>query len=609
MTRVSILTCFSPPEENDNEFVGDFGWVSGFTANPEILEQIADRFTSGERRRRPSLAAFLHPSDRHLPLVRGVTIPFRRPAVGWGFNLLHAKVALLHFRSKRDSLLRLVVSTGNWTHDPISTSLDIFWIAEWRSDAPDQQAASDILAAGAMFEWLREKFDTSVLELDLGSGSVEASLRKALGELPSKHLPPPRFMDTREEALDEQILKALRKETGKCRRLIMGSGYFETGEDAQVGVLKSFVDKLIAADLATKSCSVELVLNPDACQGLAEQSDDLANLGWILRRPLSSEMPGAKLHAKFIFGASGTRTCTNPWCYIGSGNLSSVGFARSVVRGNLEAGVLFFPEEILTWEKGADHISSRLPVDFESKVEPSKLRVGDPYEPPGAPAEPPPVAYLQWRDGILMLPDGFSNIPTLLVRLPDGSWAPLPAGMTEAPSVAVLGPMMAEVPVLTDGGFVLPPLGPRRVEDVLQALKMFPKALPDERDREEAGEVAGDEDTASPCAPSSDYPLRRMMRLMVRLSEWQAKVDLRDWELWLNRLEESLLALSEPEHEMICAIRTYRCDPLSMLLHPKVLPLGLSDLNVSRLLEVIARIRKAWGLEGLDELFPVEQVA
>ena len=147
MTRVSILTCFSPPEENDDEFVGDFGWVSGFTANPEVLAQMADRFTSGERRRRPSLAVFLHPSARHLPLVQGVTMPFRRPAVGWGFNLLHAKVALLHFRGKRGSLLRLVVSTGNWTHGPISTSLDLFWIVEWRSDAPDPISAESTASA------------------------------------------------------------------------------------------------------------------------------------------------------------------------------------------------------------------------------------------------------------------------------------------------------------------------------------------------------------------------------------------------------------------------------------------------------------------------------
>ena len=166
MKRTSLLSCFTPPDG----FHGDFGWVCGFTAHPDVLEEIANRFTQGARRRRPSLAMFLHPAEKHMPLRRGITVPFRRAATQWPFQLLHAKVALLHFNGKQGSLLRLVISTGNWTHDPLETSLDVFWIVEWRQhrEGADRQVAADIREAANMFEWLREFFDPAVL----GSGPI-----------------------------------------------------------------------------------------------------------------------------------------------------------------------------------------------------------------------------------------------------------------------------------------------------------------------------------------------------------------------------------------------------------------------------------------------------
>ena len=118
----------------------------------------------------------------------------------------------------------------------------------------------------------------------------------------------------------------------------MGSGYFETGEDAEAGVLQQFVQSLSSARTITRSCDVYVVLNPLACQGLAAQSRTLNDLGWTLLSPFRQDRPGVKLHAKFIFAAGGDHQCRNPWCYIGSGNLSGTGFTRSARQnGNLEA--------------------------------------------------------------------------------------------------------------------------------------------------------------------------------------------------------------------------------------------------------------------------------
>jgi hypothetical protein len=606
MKRVSLLSCFTPPDD----FHGDFGWVCGFTAHPDILEEIANRFTHGARRRRASLAVFLHPADRHIPMRRGILVPFLRPELPMPFQLLHAKVALLHFNGKAGSLLRLVVSTGNWTHDPLETSIDLFWIVEWRQDQEvDRQVVADILAAAEMFEWLRNLFDSSVLELEIGGSRAEDGLRQAVGLLPKTKLPPPRFLDTRRQALQPQILKYLaRKGSVKRSRLIMGSGYFEAGDDADVGVLQTFLRALIEERLATRNCEVDVILNANSCQGLAAQKEALVDSGWKLRPPYVAHLPGAKLHAKFLFGAGGGAVCRNPWCYIGSGNLSRIGFTRAVGSGgNLEAGVVFMPEGYLTW-KGYDEycLAARLPVDLDAIVDPENLKQGDPYEMLGPAAKVPPVSYLRWCDGKLSLPDPSIAFPDLTVRLPGRLDGALPMDVAEAPASALLLPMLAEVPVLTDQGFVLPPLGPKRVEDVLLELLFFPQLPPEERDAEYGGDVVGEEDTVTPLAETSDYPSRRMMRLIVRMTECQAKIERLDWERWVNRVDDLLNALAVPEEETIAAFRSYDIEPVGALLHPIFLPKDLLPAEIVRLKEVVDGVRVRWGLAGREPLLPAE---
>lgn len=514
-------------------------------------------------------------------------------------------------------MLRLVVSTGNWTHDPLRSSIDLFWIAEWRSDfdsaaqQANDQAAADIRAAAAMFKWLRELFDTSVLEVDTEKPSAEQRLLNAIGGMKGGEQLKPRFIDTRREALNVQVLRIAASERAPARGwVVMGSGYFETGESADTSVLAGFVADLRSKGLAKKDCGVDVVLNAGACQGLAAQATKFTELGWAIRPPVHRDMPGAKLHAKFIFSAD--NKCRKPWCYIGSGNLSGIGFTQKAgPGGNLEAGVTFFPTEMLSWE-GTDGtaLANRLPVDFRSETKPDTLAPGDDYQHPGPGAEPPPVSYLRWEEGALMLPEGSPNALELTVAMPDGTWSSLPALFSDPPAMATLGPWMAQVPVLAEGGFVLPPLGPMRVEDVLQALLIFPLALPEERDREAASEVDGEEEAAgSMLGSTSEYPIRRMMRLVVGLSERQTKVEPRDWERWVNRIEEMLVAVTIPEAAGIAAVRDCGIDPLSVLLHPPFLPKRLGTPKLQRLKRALARVRIEWQLSGTEALFPASEPA
>lgn len=567
---------------------------------------MADRFTAGVRRPRPSLAVFLHPTSFHYPVLRGVAVPFWRASADRPFHLLHAKVALLHFVSPHRSRLRLVVSTGNWTYDPMSTSIDLFWIVEWDEAAPDRQAAADIKAAAAMFSWLRQLFDTSVLELDWGFGTPENELKRVIDRLPTKRLPQSRFLDTRAKSLQEQVLDRLAQSPLKRNRVLMGSGYFEASEQADSGVLSEFVRQLSERGLATAKPGVDIILNPDACQGLAAQREELEELGWQFRRPFSRDLPGAKLHAKFIFSAGGSVNCSNPWCYIGSGNLSRMGFTRSIRGGNLEAGVLFFPQEPLTWEGNEKSaLSQRLPIDFEKTVAIADLADGDPYEAPAPQVTAPPVSYLVWHNARLQLPEGTPEDIDVTVRV-ESEWRPLPLVMPVPPITATLGPSGAEVPILADDGFILPPPPPKRVEDVLYELAIFPQVSPVERDDELAREDAGDEGNPVAETVVFDYPLRRAMRLVVKLSEHQRARTPAEWERWTNRLAELLEAITETEREMIAALRQCAIDPLPTLLEPGFQPLGLSQEQRDRLASVIGRVRKCWKLEQCVSLVPTK---
>lgn len=133
---------------------------------------------------------------------------------------------------------------------------------------------------------------------------------------------------------------------------------------------------------------------------------------------------------------------------------------------------------------------------------------------------------------------------------------------------------------------------------------MFPQAMPSERDGDFARDDAGNEDSPSPDKAAADYPLRWAMRLVVKLTEYQGVRTPAEWERWANRLDELLEAVTEPESEMIAALRLCGIDPLSALLEPMFQPADLSAKQRNRLIPVIARIRKLWELDQCASLVP-----
>lgn len=589
--QTTLYSLFMPPQD---DYFGDFGLLCGFTATPQVLGQIRRTF-SGEITR-PALAAFIHPTVNALSDIPGLAWMWMR-LHDRGYNLLHAKVALLGFRKREGDgyVVRLAVSTGNWTQDPLTDSIDLYWKVDVDTNAarPDPRAVADLRAAWEMFGWLRERADCSLIERDYDGHRPADRLAAAIAGLPETAAMP-RFIDSRVEALFPQVAERL-SQGRKGEYLILGSGYFEAAVDGDAGVPERLRQDLQRRKALRKDAGLHLFLNPQSCQGLAARAESLADAGWDLRPPYARGREGAKLHAKFALLASGDDDVKGR-LYLGSGNLSRNGFEKAAKDGgNLEAGVVIdLPAGLKRF--GKDSISSRLPVQFKDTVELQVLQPGEAFIRPEEPELSPPVSWLSWQEDVLRAPE---DTPVVVIN-PDGEHRPTPCGWPgPAPTIVTLAEGGWRLPVIADGVLVAPCPREMTVEDVLAGLGTFPE--PPEGDR--AGDDAGeDEPPADPAdtreTPPATYAIRRMMSLLVPLGEAQAWVDPRDWQRWCRELRQNLCAIREQEQAMIGFFRRAQADPLPVL--AELCPEGA---DTALLDEALAAIALRWELNHCPSLW------
>jgi len=646
MPVLSLAQRFDAP----NEFVGEFGWICGFSADAEFLDDAAERFTRlswGQRAQqgRIALAMMLDPGCAPISLetVPGVAhLPYRgekpRP-----FRLLHAKVALLGFRRVDPAgewLLRLIVSTGNWTRHTLEQSLDLAWQIEVTGDGAEWKCA-DVRAAAAMFQWLRGYYDCRLLERETAGGYpetrgametvdrwVERCVRRASG--------PARFMDSRKKSLLAQLAVGIRAEGSAVARnyLAMGSGFYEntTEGGAALEVPQLIVNELRNEGLLTKSAEMDLYVNPRACQGIAGAVEALEAEGFQVR-PAAVPVPvfggGAtrSLHAKFLFGANsreGHNACRNPWVYLGSGNLTKTGFKMGIPDGgNLEAGVVFAPESLF-WDPAREValgqvVKNLLPLQWDDLVPPGGdgLEAGAAMEEGGEPYVAAPIAWLEWHEeggaGELRLPAGEEAEIAVLdtgerpcVRTATGyRWPEARPQMVEIRWDEGERKRDASIPVVDGYGRIAAAELPRlELEEIWLQLADFPLPPMEAGEEEEAeGVVRGLGEGTAGAMPAGSYPVRRMMELVEEVASRQTTVEAQDWGLWCNRLEQTM------ERARDCAgvamFRELGLNPLSPLRAAPFRPEYAEDAAAEpgRMYEAaLERVERVWGVAGLDEL-------
>jgi hypothetical protein len=654
MTRPSLLHLFEAPIG----YEGAFGWICGFSADALFLDGAAERFTrrgANQRARdgRIALALMLDPCHEPLSFLdvpAVVDLPIldfdRRP-----FRLLHAKVALLGFRSLETAgwRIRLLVSTGNWTQQTVEDSLDLAWTveidaAELTARTDDGAAdlalrCADVRAAAGLLKWLGALFDTRLLQARGASSAGPAPAREQLDRWVKACVPAAgtraRLFDNRDSALLAQLAPLIEQhaQPGARNFLALGSGFYEAPAPggAVPGVLTRIVETLRQGRLLTQSPTVHLYVNEDACQAVATSFHALENQGWQVFAP---SRPAAiygtdsrrTLHAKFLFsGWWRERSCSRIWIYLGSGNLTGPGFCSRMARGagNLEAGVVFGLNS-LPWEtdvNGEASITSLLPLHFNgaplSAEAPPAAGGTMPERPP--PFVAVPVAWVHWHDaedgGTLVLPSGIAAEGLELLAADgqpcprsDRAWRWL--GKMPRQVIVSWGAGERAVPVVDAFGRIaagaLPAL---ELEEIGDQLESFPALPPsDEPIDDVEPNVTGtgastpplQQDIASTAPATSQLAIRSMMLQLERIAQIQTEVAEQDWEAWCHRLEQTLVQAAGSG--TLEQFRALGLDPLSALLDGSFRPVYAADatLRAGRAYEeVLTRVGEAWKVSSL----------
>lgn len=656
----SLAQHFDAPDD----YVGHFGWLCGYSADTDFLDDAAERFTrltSAQRQRqgRIALAVLLDPSNpaisitdapsvAHLPIKDFAKRPFR---------LLHAKVALLGFKHKEDShrwCLRLIVSTGNWTRQTLEESLDLAWRVDIFSEAlktPDDDIpliCADIEAANNLVQWLATLFDARLLSATMSGGFSEtknayAQFDEWILSCTKKAKGQTRLFDSRNKSLLAQLpakIKACGSEVAR-NYLAMGSGFYETAADQSGSpeVPIKIIDSLKKEALLTKSPEVDIYVNPQACQSIASSVETLKQLGVAVRaagQPYDVFGDGKQLralHAKFLFSANcrdKSNSCSSAWVYLGSGNLTNPGFANkmSFGAGNLEAGVVFAPDGML-WEggKGTDKqqvVTNLLPIQWDVEIDSNgnQLLPGSGMEPRDEIYVAPPVAWLGWHkaDGISELRATESDLPDFQVVDSTGNacersttgflWKEAQPRRVTVHWLIEDTSREATIPVIDQYGRIaateLPQIG---VDEAWWQLADFPLPPDDDGDKTDDDgndEINGKDAKKGPKRKSSEtlsYPIRQMMELIESIAAKQTEINEMDWVLWCNRLEQTLSQAKESP--AVKAFLTLGLNPLSPLRYTMFRPsfAETAESPVGLLYEnTLARIEMAWKVDQMTAI-------
>lgn len=648
IARMSLAQHFAAPDE----YVGEFGWLCGYSADEAFMGIAAERFSTENASARAAsgrcrLGLLLDPGNPQLTsaAVPGVMhFPVKRRDLP--FLLLHAKVAVLGFRrfdNPREWQLRVLVSTGNWTRATLEGNIDLAWRVDIDSRALDSTTAgdcADLTAAWDMLTWLCGFFDTSILDaLPAGRSDTETQLARQnleqwVAQAAANAQGSPRFIDNRGQSLWAHVQRKLKSPKNVPRNyLAIGSAYYQGANGAQVpSVLQTVVTKLQETKLLTGGAGIDVYVNPEACQAVAPAAHAMAANNWDIRPP-HKQGGQTFMHAKFIFSAKyieRSNKCGRPWLYFGSGNLTGPGFLKkaSAAGGNLEAGVVLTPEYLLWHQTPGDDpayvIGNLLPIQWTQKAAlAGVLQQGDDMANRDAQFVAPPLAWLLWQGdgpqaGWLVIPDntvapfelldsrGETCVRDATARVRWDSARPVQVGVRWRVDDKEYS---AQVPVIDEqGGIGATPARPLGLDEVGWELFNFP-ARPGEDDPGmidcpgEPSKTPDDPQVATGGKGALQYPIRMMMQQLDAIADIQCSVDPLDWRMWCNRLEQVLCRAGESAG--VTAFRALGIDPLSALLAPAFRPAYAESDQTDegmRYEETLARIALAWKVNGLAAL-------
>ncbi|WP_244237042.1 hypothetical protein [Corallococcus llansteffanensis] len=642
--RTTLLDPFSPP----SGLMGQTAILVSMSGTEGFLRSAMHRFTGLGRNRRthsgcPFAYLFLdaHPTTQRQKTYGPLTIPGLhefQPRVSAGKNLLHAKLALLAFgpgRHTRPSILRLAVTTANWTERSARHQLELLWMIDVHLDRDSEETSeedlSDLAAARAFIQTLAERYHVP------RRGQSRSLLARRYHDLLDKvdEVAPrstrPRFMASWDESLLSQLQTRHASQPRK-NLLMCGSGFFEEPAALVHGRKPDVLRQL--ETLVSSSAMRVLTANPKTAGAVAPwwQAQTETD-GWHLVLPLDAASRASRdLHAKFIYvGYRREASCSNGWLYLGSGNLSRRGLLLSAAtQGNIETGVvldvpgpvedfLLMSTLFLSSDPApTNELSERNPspeesIDLDSLISvPPILRAWARSDAPGG----GPRLELAWRDDLepgttvrIRWASGEPDATDACVELQPSAY--LPFATAHFPATLDIsneqgtGPVWT-IPVESElGHYCLPPPSPRSFEEALAALLEFPI----DSEGDEDTDTPEGSDPIDPEEPSTDgpprrhiegsteprqYPLHTVMEFLEGLGTHQSGLLLDQLEDWLLHLETLLPATFTPGQTS--GWKGLGLDLMETLLAPGFRPPGMTSPQARRYRSIIEHSVQSWGL-------------
>lgn len=607
----SLASYFAAPRG----FKGEFGLVTGYSADADFFNVALEKFTLNMKGQRAyqgdvSLVLMLDPKHAQISPIECpglLHLSFRHNAVK-SFNLLHSKVALLNFKAidTDEHLIRLIVSTGNWTRQTLEDSLDLIWSIDVHFNNQDAQFNADIAAGYRFLSDVLTHFDTAILcnsgskKLITNTNKKYALFNKLLDEVKVEDHVKPRFFDNRYASLLDQLPALVKHHCNDKKRnyLTLGSGFYEGGSSTEVPrVISLILERLNAESLITKNAEKSIVVNQQACQSIALSLPSLLKSNWRVLRAYDpfykTGQSQRSLHGKFIFSANKSESedaCKRAWVYLGSGNLTGPGFNQKASKfgGNLEAGVVFKPHGI-TWfgeENPETAMSLKLPICSDDDYlldETAQLNAGSEMPEHEHDYISFPINYFVIEEletgKYALIPnapfnDTFSIVSSGAIELSIQSeerllWVGKPPRQLTVSWLHDGISHTQDIPVIDEYGRIsateLPELAMDDAWYIFTSFPQLPSSDPEIGDGDEALEDGLNMSTKADISVDKSYSINSMMALIELVAETQTQVPENDWLQWCNRLEMTFSQLKN--NSAFSFFKEIAINPISPLWH------------------------------------------
>jgi hypothetical protein len=630
----SLSQYFEAPEG----YVGEFGWVCGYSADSSFMNTALERFTGQAESQRAwegkvKLVLMLDAGNKQITTsqVPGlIHLPVSKQ--NRNYRLMHAKVAILQFRKGEEWAVRLVVSTGNWTRQTVEESLDLAWSETvYRKDVESDsvvQLAADIAAASELLNELLKDYSMSLLKINDYIKNTYAAFNEKLNLLTSKGTGTPRFVHTLSESLLSQLPRSIKEHAGSSKRnvITIGSGFYETVNDGSKvpKAISDIVDALQNEGLLTGEPYKEIFVNPDSCQGVANSYQELIDSNFLIYKSIAPESifgenSSRTLHAKFLLGYNyriDSSKLNNAWIYLGSGNITNPGFLRRAGSGgNIEAGIIDRLDGCVSNGNEGISITDLLPIQWEETLnDASCLFAGAKMEERKDQFLPCPCEYVNFElnkrvltfpeycdDIVLEILDPITNEPLervnecYLWRNDDVPrdvtilWGSNDNESRIIPVVDSLGRIAAtELPEL-------------KLADAWLQLSSFPVPPDDLGDTVDSTSEDGLGSKSKNSKFTEEivdvYPIRKMMETIENIADKQTKLSEADWGLWCERLKQTLIQAKGAS--IVEQFRSWELNPLSALYEVPFRPCYAEDnssVNGKLYEGVLNAVSQEWGV-------------